>query len=157
MTWQPENTESMINKPVTTDPGLRRILRAGRRAAGNISQQVAASRARISTVYWQKIESGAVPQIPAGTAASMLQAVEATPQDLRDQGYIDVAAAMDELAAAGRPELSPEEHLAATPGATPEDISALQAVWRALKSPRTTDPLADLPGPPERRKRPRQP
>jgi len=128
----------MARGPVSIDPHLRGILQAARRHAGGLSQRAAAKRAGISSVYWQKIESGAAPTVPAGTLAAMFQATGVSATCLRDEGYPGVAAALDTLTAV---EHSAEEHLAATPGATAEEISALQAVWQALRARRTTEPL----------------
>ena len=126
---------------VATDPHLRHLLRAGRRAAGNLSQKAAALRAGISSVYWQKIESGTQPTAPVGTLASMFTATGITAERLRAEGYPDIAAAVDELARLTAPEISTEDYLAATPGASAEEISFLQAALRALRSGRTTEPL----------------
>ena len=52
-----------------------------------------------------------------------------------------MADALDELGEMTAAGTSPENYLAATPGATAEEISALQAVWRALKAKRTAEPL----------------
>lgn len=122
-------------------PELRHLLRAGRRACGRLSQKTAAHGAGISPIYWQRIESGSVPAAPADTLASMFLAVQITAQRAREAGYRDIAAAMDEIAKARPAEVSAEDYLAAVPGATAEEISALQAMWRALRTKRTADPL----------------
>jgi Helix-turn-helix domain len=136
-----DSSTNVRRGPVQTDPHLRALLRAARRAAGDLSQRAAARQAGISLVYWQKIESGKLPAAPAGTLAVMFAATGARSGQLQDEGYPRVASAMDELAAVSAPEPSAEDHLAATPGASAEEISALQAVWRALRAKRTTDPL----------------
>ncbi len=134
-------------KPVPSDQRLRYLLRSGRRAAGNLSQKAAARRAGISSVYWQKIESGTQQAAPAGTLAAMCLAAGIAARQLRDEGYTDIASVLDELAGMAAPEISAEEHLAATPGATPEEISFLQAALRALRAGRTPDPFGpELPG-----------
>jgi transcriptional regulator with XRE-family HTH domain len=118
---------------------LRDLLKAGRRASGNLSQKTAAERAGISLIYWQRIESGRIAAAPPGTLAVMCQATGVTAQRLRDEGYPAVADALRDLdAAAG---VTAEDHLAATPGASAEEIGVLKAVWAALKARRTTDPL----------------
>ena len=124
-------------KPVPADPHLRQLLRTGRRAAGNLSQRSAAQRAGISSVYWQKIESGALQAAPASTLATMFMAAGISGNRLRDEGYAEVASAVDELVSLATAPPTPEEHLAATPGATPEEINALQAVWLVLKTAHT--------------------
>jgi transcriptional regulator with XRE-family HTH domain len=128
-------------QPVPADQQLRDLLRTCRRAAGSLSQRAAAQRAGISPVYWQKIESRTVKTAPAGTLAAMFLAVSASPGHLRDAGYAVIADIMDELARSAAREVTAEDHLAATPGATEEEITALQAIWRALKASRTADPL----------------
>lgn len=145
------NTATVGRESVETDPRLRSILESGRRAAGNLSQRAAAGRAGISPVYWQKIESGAHPAAPAGTLASMFRATGVSAGYLRNEGYTVVAAALDDLTGAA-PEIGPEEYLAATPGASAEEITALQAVWRALKAQRTAEPLESELGQHSRRK-----
>lgn len=119
-------------------PELRHLLRTGRRTCGRLSQKAAAKRAGISPVYWQRIESGSMTAAPAGTLASMFLAAEITPQRAAETGHPGVAAAMTEILKA-RPEVSAEDYLAAVPGATDEEITALQTVWRALRAKRTMD------------------
>lgn len=131
----------MARRSVPADPRLRELLRTGRRASGNISQRSAAQRAGISPVYWQKIESGTQSSVPEDTLASMCLAAGITACQLRDEGYEELASAVDELGAMTIAPPSPEDHLAATPDATPEEISFLQAAWRALRAKRTTDPF----------------
>lgn len=135
------NTASVRRGSVHTGPRLRHILQTGRRAAGNLSQRAAAERAGISLPYWQKIESGTLDHIPAGTLATMLTAIGASPEYLRDQGYAEVADVMEELTSMPDTRVRAEDYLAAVPGASAEEISALQAVWRALRAKRVTDPL----------------
>lgn len=129
---------------VVTDQRIRHLLRAGRRAAGNLSQREAAERAGISEVYWQKIESGTQPSAPPGTLVAMLTAVGTTMAQLQDEGYADLALAAADYNALHAPSVppTPEDHLAATPGATAEEIGALQAVWRALRASRTAEPYS---------------
>lgn len=136
-----ENNTSVARRSVPADQRLRDLLRTGRRASGNLSQKSAAQRAGISPVYWQKIESGTQESVPEDTLASMFLATGITAGQLRDEGYGDLAAAVDELGSMTIAPPSPEDHLAATPGATPEEISFLQAAWRALRARRTTDPF----------------
>lgn len=128
-------------RPVPADQRLRHLLRTGRKAAGRLSQKSAAQQAGISPVYWQKIESGTQQSVPAGTLAAMCLAAGITAGRLRDEGYAEIASAVDELASMTAAPLAPEEHLAATPGATPEEISFLQAAWRVLKSGQAPDPF----------------
>jgi transcriptional regulator with XRE-family HTH domain len=135
------NDAAMDRRSVPTDQRLRRLLKAGRRASGNLSQRAAAKIAGISAVYWQKIESGTQAAAPADTLAAMFTAAGVTPARLRAEGYPDMAAAIDELAGMAAPAPAAEDYLAATPGASPEEISALQAVWRALRARRTPDPF----------------
>jgi transcriptional regulator with XRE-family HTH domain len=123
------------------DQKLRRLLRTCRRAGGNISQKAAARSAGISAVYWQKIEAGTQQTAPLDTLAAMFLAAGATASLLRDEGYPDLADAVDELARAAGSAVTAEEHLAATPGATAEEISFLQAALRALRAGRTPDPF----------------
>jgi transcriptional regulator with XRE-family HTH domain len=131
-------------KSVPADQHLRHLLRASRRACG-LSQKAAARRAGISPVYWQKIESGTQRTAPAGTLAAMFLATGITAGQLQDEGYKDIASILDELASLTAKPPSPEEHLAATPGATEEEISFLQAAWRVLKAGRTPDPFGPEP------------
>jgi len=134
-------------RPVPTDSRLRHLLRAGRKAGGRLSQKSAAQRAGISPVYWQKIESGTQQAAPVSTLAAMFLAAGVTAGQLQDEGYAEIASAVDELASMQPPPTTPEEHLAATPDATPEEISFLQAAWQVLKAGRTADPLGqELPG-----------
>ena len=64
-----------------------------------------------------------------------------TAGQLRDEGYEEIASAVDELSALAAGPVTAEEHLAATPDATPEEISFLQAAWQVLKAKRTADPF----------------
>jgi transcriptional regulator with XRE-family HTH domain len=128
-------------RSVPVDQRLRHLLRVGRRASGKLSQKDAARRAGISPVYWQQVESGKRRAAPAGTLAAMFLAAGITAGQLRDEGYEDIASVLDELAKMAAPEVGAEEHLAATPGASPEEISALQAVWLALRAKRAPDPF----------------
>jgi len=128
-------------RSVPADQRLRHLLRTGRRAAGRLSQKTAAQRAGISPVYWQKIESGTQQAAPAATLAAMCTAAGITAGQLRDAGYTEIASAADELAALAAVPVTPEEHLAATPDATPEEISFLQAAWQVLRAKRTPDPF----------------
>ena len=125
---------------VVTDHHLQRLLRAARRASGNLSQKEAAGLADISEVYWQKIESGAQQSAPVHTLAAMCTAVKISSDRLRSEGYAEIADAVDALNQTAAPEPDAEDHLAATPGATDEEISALQAVWRAMRAGRTAEP-----------------
>jgi hypothetical protein len=131
----------MARRSVPADQRLRDLLRTGRRASGNLSQGSAAKRAGISSVYWQKIEAGTLQAAPEDTLATMCIAAGITAARLRDEGYENLAATVDELGAVVIAPPDPEDHLAATPGASQEEISALQAVWRALRAKRTTDPF----------------
>lgn len=131
----------MDRGPVATGQRLRALLRAGRKASGNLSQRAAAEKAGFKAVYWQKIESGAQPTAPASTLAAMFLAAGVKPALLREQGYPELADLVEELAALRATEVSPEDYLAAIPGASEEEISALQTVWRALRAKRTTEPL----------------
>lgn len=131
----------MARGKVPADRRLRDLLRAGRKASGNLSQRAAAQRAGISAVYWQKIESGSHPAAPADTLASMLLAAGITASRLRDEGYGGLADAVDELGSVTIAPPDPEDYLAAMPDASEEEVSALQAVWRALKAKRTTEPF----------------
>lgn len=134
--------KAVDRKPSLTDQRVRNLLQAGRRASGNLSQREAAQRAGISAVYWQKIESGAQQSVPATTLAAMLAVAGVTEGRLRGEGYEDLARAVADHTAASAPEApSAEEYLAATPGASTEEISALQAVWRALRAERTAEPF----------------
>lgn len=134
--------EAVDRKPSLTDQRVRDLLHAGRRASGNLSQREAAQRAGISAVYWQKIESGAQQSVPVTTLAAMLAAVEVSEARLQGEGYGDLARAVADYNAVSRPGTpSAEEYLAATPGASTEEISALQAVWRALRAERTAEPF----------------
>ena len=135
------NTTHVNRGSVPTDRRLRSLLQAARKAAGNLTQREAAARAGISAIRWQQIESPRTSQAPASTLAAMLLAVKATPGRLRDEGYREIADAMDDLASMQPAEVSAEDHLAATPGASAEEISALQSVWKALKAGRTPDPF----------------
>lgn len=126
---------------VTVDEDLRGFLRAGRTAAGKLSQRSAARRAGISPVYWQKIESGRQQTAPAGTLAAMFHAVRFPVRLLTADGHKPVAAALRKLTETTSPEPSAEDYLAATPGASAEEVSALQAVWQALRARRTPDPV----------------
>ena len=128
-------------RSVPVDQRLRHLLRTGRKASGRLSQKSAAQRAGISPVYWQKIESGTQQTAPAGTLAMMYIAAGVTAGQLRDEGYAEIASAADELSALAAVPVTPEEYLAATPDATPEEITALQAVWLALRAKRTADPF----------------
>jgi transcriptional regulator with XRE-family HTH domain len=134
------NNAIMARRSVPTDRRLRDLLRAGRRASGSLSQKTAAQRAGISSVYWQKIESGTQRTVPEDTLAMMLAAAGITAVRLRDEGYGGLASAVDDLGAAVIAPPAPEDYLAATPGASQEEVSALQAVWRALRTGRTTEP-----------------
>lgn len=136
------NEPRVDRRSVPADQGLRKLLRASRRAAGSLTQRTAAQQAGISAIYWQKIESGAQSSAPADTLAAMFLATGVSPAKLAEEGYPDVAAAMDEIASARPAAVSAEDYLAAIPGASQEEISALQAVWKALRSPRTADPLS---------------
>jgi transcriptional regulator with XRE-family HTH domain len=127
--------------PVPTDQRLRSLLRAGRHAAGKLSQKAAARAAGISPVYWQRIESGNLPSAPASTLAAMFLAAGVPAGRLRDEGYDQVAAALDELTSMKAAEVSPEDYLAATPGASAEEITALQALWKVMRAGRTPEPL----------------
>jgi transcriptional regulator with XRE-family HTH domain len=138
-------------RSVPADQHLRHLLRASRRAGG-LSQKSAARRAGISSVYWQKIESGTQRAAPAGTLAAMCLATGITAGQLQDEGYKDIACVLAELAEMTAAPPSPEEHLAATPGATKEEISMLQAVWRVIRSGRTPDPFGPELGETRRRK-----
>lgn len=139
--------DTRVNRrSVTTDERLRHLLRTGRRASGHMSQRDAAARASISEVYWQKIESGAQLSAPAETLAAMCTVAGITAARLRAQNctaWAQIADALDDLSEADSPEqqADPEEHLAAMPGATQEEISALQAVWRALRAKRSPEPF----------------
>jgi hypothetical protein len=59
---------------------------------------------------------------------------------------------VDDLSAMAIAPPDPEDHLAATPGASQEEVSALQAVWRALRAGRTADPFGPELGETRRRK-----
>ena len=133
----------MNRRSVPADQRLRRLLKAGRRASGNLSQKTAAQRAGISLVRWQQIESGTAASAPADTLAAMFAAVGITAVRLHDEGYPDIAQAVEELDDALTGRTSVEEHLAATPGATSEEISALQAVWQVLRAKRTAEPFEE--------------
>lgn len=129
---------------VKIDDRLRSLLRAGRRGAGNLSQKDAAERAGISEIYWQKIESGRQPTAPADTLAAMLAVTPVTPEQLRESGFPAIAEDLAELRAMGKAvwqAADPEQYLAETPGASAEEITALQAVWRALRAGRTPEPF----------------
>jgi transcriptional regulator with XRE-family HTH domain len=142
----------MARRSVPTDQRLRNLLRAGRKASGNLSQGSAAKRAGISAVYWQKIESGALQAAPEDTLAAMCRAAGIAAVQLRDEGYENLASAVDDLSAMAIAPPDPEDHLAATPGASQEEVSALQAVWRALRAGRTADPFGPELGETRRRK-----
>src|SRR5215472_8309787 len=130
---------AMDQRSALTDQRMRQLLRAGRRSAGNLSQKNAAQRAGISAVYWQKIESGAQQQVPVDTLAMMFTATGIGAERLEAEGYPDIASASEDIA--GPEPLTAEEHLAATPGATAEEVSALKAVWLALRAGRTAEPF----------------
>lgn len=133
----------MTRGPVEADQRLRNLLRAGRRASGSLSQKSAAQRAGISEVYWQKIESGSQQTAPEDTLAAMLLAAGITPGKIRDEGYDQLASAMDQLGSVTIAPPDPEDYLASTPGASAEEISALQTVWRALRAGRTAEPIEE--------------
>lgn len=143
----------MDRRSVCTDQHLRDLLRAGRTASGNISQREAARRAGFKIAYWQKIESGTQPSAPAETLAAMFRAIGISAGQLRDDGYPEIADRLAELESAMRREVTAEEYLTGVPGASQEEINALQALWLALRrARRTSDPLDGL----EPRRRPRR-
>lgn len=130
----------MVRATVTLDSQLRHLLRAGRRAPRRMSQREAAARAGISTVYWQKIESGRIPSAPTDTLAAMLAAVDVPVEVVRELDYHHIAEQMDTAAdVSSRSRLGPEDHLAITPTADAHDVALLQQLWRWLKANRLPD------------------
>lgn len=119
------------------DGRLRKLIRMHRREKARLTQEEAALRAGISTIYWKRIEQGSVGA-PVDTLARMLYAVEAEAAYLRGAGYEELALEVEERVKALEQGGSPfgdeaESHLWRTPGMSDRLRYALIAYLRTVR------------------------
>src|SRR5262245_41110453 len=121
------------NTIVLTDD-LRALIRTARNHAG-LSQKRAAKAARISEVWWQRVESGTTSTAEASTVAQMCYAVDVSPDQLVHIGEEELAALVSQWRSLLHPVADiTEQALHELPGATDAEKLALVTYLRTMRN-----------------------